>query len=80
MIFNHKIKDNSKSKTPDVGDKRTVAFFAFLPRRIGHQTRWLEMISIEQRYGCGKEPTCIYHDWQDLKFVIRENTDGYEKQ
>ena len=65
---------------PNVGDNRMITFFTFIPRRIGNQSRWLEMVTIDQKYGCGSEPTCTEYGWQDLRFVVQENTDGYERQ
>ncbi len=68
MVINHSLPE-IKDASPNVGDKRTVSFFAFLPIRIGDQSRWLENVVIDQKYGCGKEPVCVHYDWQNLKFV-----------
>ena len=38
------------TKIPQIGDKRTLTRFAFLPIRINEENRWLEMVTIRQRY------------------------------
>ena len=39
-----------KIMLPINGEMRTVRRFAFFPIRIGHEVRWLEMVTIHQTY------------------------------
>ena len=35
---------------PKYGDKRMVWKFAFIPLRIDHEVRWLELVLVEQEF------------------------------
>lgn len=38
-------------KHPEVGETRVKQWFAFLPVEIDDDTRWLEWVTVKQRYG-----------------------------
>lgn len=81
MKINHKPKiEKIPVVGPLPGDKRTISIFAFLPYRIGNQSRWLERIVVEQKYGCPDVPNCISYEWKDIKFIEILDTSDCEKQ
>ena len=54
-------KHKSGRYTPTYGDKRTQAWFAFLPVTIENNTKWLQFVAIEQKY--------IHSEWTNIKFI-----------
>jgi len=56
---------------PHRGDKRTVTKFAFLPIRIGRETRWLTTVTLDQEYVCEGAADYIFTDWVNQRFVDR---------
>ena len=54
-------------KTPKPGDTRVVKRFAFFPICINGEVRWLEMVSIRQRFWIGS--VTGNHYWDDMYFV-----------
>lgn len=57
--------------SPREGDVRVKKWFAFLPAKAGEEYRWLETVTVEQKYyiGCGS------NYWRNLRF-IEESTEG----
>lgn len=49
---------------PENGDTRYVVYFAWLPVTAGLEVRWLEMVSIKQRYFKGSH----IRSWFNLGF------------
>jgi len=60
---------NKERTYPKFGDKRTITKFAFLPIKIGNQTRWLQTVTLEQEYITGGAADIIYAEWENRKFV-----------
>lgn len=65
---------------PKFGDERIVEKFLILPKRIGDEIRWLEIVKIHQVYtskivkdvdefGWGNKK--VYY-WSDIKFIDNE--------
>ena len=53
------------------GDIREKEFFALFPVRVGHETRWLEMINIKQIALKRHYPYWFQADftWETIKFL-----------
>lgn len=68
MVYKHSTKKIIKPNTPDFKERRTQSYFAFLPIRIGDETRWFETVTVEQEYNCGDAAICIYYVWTNIKF------------
>jgi len=43
---------------PSIGEIRTVTKFLFFPLRLKGITKWLEVVSISQYYGYGRNQNC----------------------
>lgn len=53
-----------KFKIPQHGDERTRTFFAWLPVRDDYEVRWLEKVTVRERYS-----SIIYACWYVLEFL-----------
>lgn len=70
-----------KQKEPSVGDIRVITKFALFPESCeldngDMERRWLEFVTIEQRYtrevwGTWGERNVMYH-WKNIRFVDKE--------
>jgi len=60
---------NEIEQYPKYGDKRIITKFALLPIRIDNETRWLQMVTIDQEYITGGASAVIYAAWENRKFV-----------
>lgn len=66
-------------KIAKIGDKRIIEKFAFLPITIDNEARWLETVTIEQKYikstliayPSGTPLACKYV-WNNEKFIDRK--------
>ena len=65
---------------PEFGDERIVEKFLILPKRIGDEIRWLEIVKIYQVYTSkivrdedeiGWDDKKVYY-WSDVKFIDNE--------
>lgn len=65
---------------PKFGDERIVEKFLILPKRIGDEIRWLEIVKIYQVYTSkivrdedeiGWDDKKVYY-WSDVKFIDNE--------
>lgn len=72
-----KIKE---TKRPEFGDERIVEKLLILPKRIGDEIRWLEIVKIYQVYTSkivrdedefGWDYKKVYY-WEDVKFIDEE--------
>ena len=54
--------------SPDVGTKRTVVKFAYLPVTILGHNRWLERVAITQEWREGGAADVVFKGWVDIKF------------
>ena len=72
-----KIKE---TKRPEFGDERIVEKLLTLPKRIGDEIRWLEIVKIYQVYTSkivrdedefGWDYKKVYY-WEDVKFIDEE--------
>ena len=72
-----KIKE---TKRPEFGDERIVEKLLILPKRIGDEIRWLEIVKIYQVYTLkivkdedefGWDDKKVYY-WSDVKFIDNE--------
>ena len=72
-----KIKE---TKRPEFGDERIVEKLLILPKRIGDEIRWLEIVKIYQVYTSkivrdedefGWDDKKVYY-WEDVKFIDEE--------
>lgn len=48
-------------KVRKYGDRRIYTWFAFLPVNIGGEVRWLELVTVEQKY--------LFSHWSNEEFV-----------
>lgn len=55
---------------PDYGDRRTITKFAIFPIKIGREIRWLERVTLEQRYG-----VC---SWCNINFIDKKDNNTME--
>ena len=57
----------SSEAEPNLGDKRTIKKFLFLPRRIDNKLIWLKTIAIEQRF-----QRAYWGDdyWEDISYSL----------
>ena len=56
---------------PKLGTERVKTWFALFPVRVGRETRWLEKVTVEQKYTLVNfdDP---YEDWYNVKFIDEE--------
>lgn len=53
---------------PREGDMRTITRFLFLPKHIGNEVRWLEVVKIKQVAECYQGCSIVFWDgaqWED---------------
>ncbi len=62
----------TKKKKLEKGDKRTIRRFLFLPLKINEETRWLEMVNIEQEYDWDVLAVTFekYYYWYNVKWGL----------
>lgn len=54
------------------GDMRTITIFLLLPRKISHEWRWLETVSIVQKANRVYSPHGSFLHWEDVKWVDKK--------
>ncbi len=59
-----------KSKpTPKSGETRISTFFTWFALQIGDEIRWLETVTVEERFSISKLTEFYGGDWTPIRFI-----------